>query len=34
MTPLYLGWQYATPTEDPGPPPRLAGAARPAAAVP
>ena len=22
MTPLYLGWQYATPTEDPGPPPR------------
>jgi hypothetical protein len=22
MTPLYLGWQYATPTADPGPPPR------------
>jgi hypothetical protein len=22
MTPLYLGWQYATPEEDPGPPPR------------
>jgi len=22
MTPLYLGWQYATPTQDPGPPPR------------
>jgi hypothetical protein len=22
MTPLYLGWQYATPAEDPGPPPR------------
>ncbi|MGH3280636.1 MAG: hypothetical protein ACRDNW_16050, partial [Trebonia sp.] len=22
MTPLYLGWQYATPIEDPGPPPR------------
>jgi hypothetical protein len=22
MTPLYLGWQYATPTTDPGPPPR------------
>jgi hypothetical protein len=21
MTPLYLGWQYATPTPDPGPPP-------------
>jgi hypothetical protein len=21
MTPLYLGWQYATPTADPGPPP-------------
>ena len=23
MTPLYLGWQYATPAPDPGPPPRL-----------
>jgi hypothetical protein len=23
MTPLYLGWQYATPASDPGPPPRL-----------
>ena len=22
MTPLYLGWQYATPVTDPGPPPR------------
>jgi len=22
MTPLYLGWQYATPHADPGPPPR------------
>jgi hypothetical protein len=22
MTPLYLGWQYATPAADPGPPPR------------
>ena len=22
MTPLYLGWQYATPIQDPGPPPR------------
>jgi len=22
VTPLYLGWQYATPTADPGPPPR------------
>ncbi len=22
MTPLYLGWQYATPAVDPGPPPR------------
>jgi hypothetical protein len=22
MTPLYLGWQYATPATDPGPPPR------------
>jgi hypothetical protein len=23
MTPLYLGWQYAPPSADPGPPPRL-----------
>ena len=22
MTPLYLGWQYAAPAQDPGPPPR------------
>jgi hypothetical protein len=28
VKPLYLGWQYATPQEDPGPPPR-----RPAAAA-
>jgi hypothetical protein len=25
MTPLYLGWQYATPHADPGPPPRRRG---------
>jgi len=31
MKPLYLGWQYATPHEDPGPPPpRPAEAGRPA----
>jgi hypothetical protein len=29
MTPLYLGWQYATPTQDPGPPPRRAAASGP-----
>jgi hypothetical protein len=30
VTPLYLGWQYATPATDPGPPPRRpAPAARP-----
>src|SRR6516164_4801390 len=30
MTPLYLGWQYATPTTDPGPPPlRPAALGRP-----
>ncbi|HEY3877299.1 MAG TPA: hypothetical protein VGM12_01750 [Trebonia sp.] len=29
MTPLYLGWQYATPHQDPGPPPRKPAAAGP-----
>jgi hypothetical protein len=29
MTPLYLGWQYATPYQDPGPPPRKPSPASP-----
>jgi hypothetical protein len=29
VTPLYLGWQYATPVTDPGPPPRRPAPAEP-----